>query len=268
MMVSALVIGGLMVMVLVMTASWMFQKAIGNAGWTDVFWTLGTGACGVSVALWADRFAFSPRQAIVAALVAAWSLRLGIYVALRVAGSPHEDPRYLRMRQDHGVKFQAEMFKLSLVQPPATALLLISIALAAHERTPWLRVTDIVGILILVVAIGGEALADAQMKKFKTDPSAKGKVMDRGLWGWSRHPNYFFEWLGWVAYPVIATNLYNGWSWASLIAPVVMYQVLTKLTGIPPTEAAMLRSKGEPYRRYQASVSAFFPLPPKERAAT
>lgn len=266
MMILALVLGSLLAMVVVMTASWLFQRAVGNAGWTDVFWTLGTGACGVACALWPDLDAYAPRQWIVAGLVAVWSLRLGLYVAFRVARSEDEDARYAAMRKESGDRFQATMFKLSIVQPPATALLIISIALAAHEPTPWLRGYDIAAVIILLIAIAGEALADRQMKVFKTDPANRGKVMDVGLWGWSRHPNYFFEWVGWLAYPVMAMHLYRPWSWASMIAPVVMYQVLTKLTGVPPNEAAQVKSKGDAYRRYQARVSPFFPLPPKQKA--
>jgi steroid 5-alpha reductase family enzyme len=260
-----LALGALVFMTMVMTVSWLVQKKLGNAGWTDVFWTLGTGFCGVVAALWPDPYAHDPRQWIVALLVAVWSLRLGLYVAFRVADSADEDPRYARMRKTNGDRFQAVMFKLSIVQPPATALLVISIALAAHDWTPALRLADFVGIAILGVAIAGEALSDHQMKRFKADKTNKGKVIDVGLWGWSRHPNYFFEWFGWLAYPVIAMHLYRYESWASMIAPVVMYQVLNKLTGIPPTEAALVASKGDAYRQYQKRVSPFFLLPPKAK---
>lgn len=263
MMVIWLTLGALLFMALVMTISWLAQKQLGNAGWTDVFWTLGTGICGVVAALWPDPFGYGPRQFIVALLIAVWSLRLGLYVAFRVARSEDEDPRYARMRKSHGDRFQAVMFKLSLAQPPATALLIISVAIAAHETTPYLRTADLAGLAILLIAIFGESLSDHQMKRFKADPANKGKVMDVGLWGWSRHPNYFFEWFGWLAYPVIGMSLDRPWSWASMIAPVVMYQVLNKLTGIPPTEAAMVASKGDAYRAYQKRVSPFFPLPPK-----
>jgi steroid 5-alpha reductase family enzyme len=257
-----LALGSLIVMAVVMTISWFVQSKLGNAGWTDVFWTLGTGFCGTVAALWPDPYAYGPRQWIVALLIAVWSLRLGLYVAFRVARSQDEDPRYLRMRKEHGDRFQAVMFKLSMVQPPATALLVISIALAAHDWTPVLRLLDFVGIAILAIAIAGESLSDHQMKRFKADPANRGKVIDGGLWGWSRHPNYFFEWFGWLAYPVIAMHLNRSESWASMIAPVVMYQVLNKLTGIPPTEAALVASKGDAYRAYQRRVSPFFPLPP------
>jgi steroid 5-alpha reductase family enzyme len=257
-----LALGSLIVMAVVMTISWFVQSKLGNAGWTDVFWTLGTGFCGVVAALWPNSYAYGPRQWIVALLIAIWSLRLGLYVAFRVARSQDEDLRYLRMRKEHGDRFQAVMFKLSMVQPPATALLVISIALAAHDWTPVLRLLDFVGIAILAIAIAGESLSDHQMKRFKADPANRGKVIDGGLWGWSRHPNYFFEWFGWLAYPVIAMHLNRSESWASMIAPVVMYQVLNKLTGIPPTEAALVASKGDAYRAYQQRVSPFFPLPP------
>jgi steroid 5-alpha reductase family enzyme len=258
-----LAFGALVFMSVVMTVSWFVQKRLGNAGWTDVFWTLGTGVCGVAAALWPDPYAHQPRQWIVAALVAVWSLRLGPYVAFRVARSEGEDPRYARMRKENGDRFQAVMFKLSIMQPPATALLVISIALAAHDWTPVLWIADFVGITILVIAIAGESLADHQMKTFKATKPGKGQVIDVGLWRWSRHPNYFFEWFGWLAYPVIAMHLNWPESWASMIAPVVMYQVLNKLTGIPPTEAALVASKGDAYRAYQKRVSPFFPLPPK-----
>ena len=262
----ALALGALVFMSVVMTVSWLVQRKLGNAGWTDVFWTFGTGVCGVAAALWPDPYAHQPRQWLVALLIAVWSLRLGLYIAFRAARSDDEDPRYARMRKSYGDRFQAVMFKLSIVQPPATALLVISIALAAHDWTPVLWIADLVGVAILVVAIAGEALADHQMNRFRTDKANKGKVIDVGLWRWSRHPNYFFEWFGWLAYPVIAMHLNRPESWASMIAPVVMYQVLTKLTGIPPTEAALVASKGEAYRDYQRRVSPFFPLPPKAKA--
>ena len=262
----ALALGALVFMSVVMTVSWLVQRKLGNAGWTDVFWTFGTGVCGVAAALWPDPYAHQPRQWLVALLIAVWSLRLGLYIAFRAARSDDEDPRYARMRKSYGDRFQAVMFKLSIVQPPATALLVISIALAAHDWTPVLWIADLVGVAILVVAIAGEALADHQMNRFRTDKANKGKVIDVGLWRWSRHPNYFFEWFGWLAYPVIAMHLNRPESWTSMIAPVVMYQVLTKLTGIPPTEAALVASKGEAYRDYQRRVSPFFPLPPKAKA--
>jgi steroid 5-alpha reductase family enzyme len=141
-----------------------------------------------------------------------------------------------------------------------------SIFVAARLPSPALRLQDYLGVLILIVGIAGEALADAQLKRFRTDPANKGRVCDVGLLRWSRHPNYFFEWFGWLAYPVIAIPLadplYYPWGWATLLAPVFMYWILVHVTGIPPLEAQMLRSRGDRYRDYQSRTSAFFPLPP------
>ena len=132
-----------------------------------------------------------------------------------------------------------------------------------------LRLQDYLGALILLAGIAGEALADAQLKQFRTDPANKGRVCDVGLWRWSRHPNYFFEWLGWLAYPVIAISprLSPG-AGSTLLAPVFMYWILVHVTGIPPLEAQMLRSRGERYRDYQSRTSTFFPLPPHKGVVT
>ena len=127
-------------------------------------------------------------------------------------------------------------------------------------RGGW-RAQDYLGALILLTGIAGEALADAQLKAFRTDPANKGKVCDVGLWAWSRHPNYFFEWFGWLAYPVIAISAGYGWGWFALLGPVFMYWILVHVTGIPPLEEQMLRSRGDAYRAYQSRTRKFFPLP-------
>lgn len=261
-----LVLAGVLgAMLVIMAVGWATQRAAGNGGWTDVFWTYGTGAtCAVAALVpFAGTSSPSWRQVMVAALVAVWALRLGTYVAVRVAGSSNEDARYAALRRDWGARFQARMVPLMLVQAPATTLLALSVLAAARNPAPQLRAADIAGVLILVGAILGEGLADGQMKRFKADSANHGKVCDRGLWAWSRHPNYLFEFVGWLAYPVIALDLVRPWSLASLVAPALMFAILRYGTGVPPLEAAMLRSKGDAYRAYQARVSPFLPRPPK-----
>lgn len=258
----------LVFMLVVMTTAWATVLKTGNAGWTDVFWTFGTGLTGVVVALspWAwDADGPSARQILVAALVAVWSIRLGTYIAIRVARTKEEDARYTMLKAEWGPTFGKRLFGLAIVQAPATTLLCASIAAAALRPDEGLMLTDYVGAVILAVAIAGEGIADQQMKTFKADPANKGRIMDKGLWGLSRHPNYVFEWFGWVAYPVMAINLTGGWplGWAALIAPIVMYLILTRLTGVPPLEAAMLKSRGQAYADYQNRVGAFFPRPSK-----
>ena len=120
--------------------------------------------------------------------------------------------------------------------------LAFAIFVAAHMPGDGLRPADYLGALILLIGIAGEALADAQLKAFRTDPANKGRVCDVGLWRWSRHPNYFFEWFGWLAYPVIGISssdpLSYPWGFAALLGPVFMYWILVYVTGIPPLEAA------------------------------
>lgn len=258
--VSFLVV--LLGMFLVMSAAWLMQRGAHNAGWVDVFWTYGTGAACVAAALWPAMAGSSARQLLVAALGAVWSLRLGTYVAVRVAGSPREDARYAGLRRDWGAAFQRRMFMLVIVQAPATALLTLSVFAAAHGGGASLGLRDLLGALMLVIAIAGEGLADEQMRQFKKT-TAHGGIAETGLWSWSRHPNYFFEWLGWLAYPVIAFNPAHPLSWATWIAPVLMYLILRYGTGVPALERVMLESRGEAFRDYQARVSTFIPRPPR-----
>jgi steroid 5-alpha reductase family enzyme len=152
------------------------------------------------------------------------------------------------------------MLFVAMPQAAATWFLGLSVLTAAQAPGP-LNLRDAFGVLLMAAALWGEHLADRQMKAFKADPANQGKVCDTGLWGWSRHPNYFFQWLGWLAYPVIALNHANPHALFSVAAPVVMFILLNKVSGIPPLEAAQLKSKGQAYRAYQRRVSPFIPLP-------
>ena len=263
---ALLIFGILIAMSIIMALAWLYQRAVQNGGWTDVFWTYGTGVtCAAATLIPTGEGGFTWRQAFVAILVLTWSLRLGTYVALRVA-STKEDARYAGLRQDWKPHFQMKMFWLLMAQAPVTALLGIGVLFAGHRGGEAFRFLDGVGLAILVGSIAGETIADGQMKRFKAASENEGKVCDKGLWGWSRHPNYFFEFLSWIAYPIIAIDTTNPWTWLSLISPTLMFLVLRFGTGVPPLEEAMMRSKGEAYRHYQAKVSAMLLLPPKLKA--
>jgi steroid 5-alpha reductase family enzyme len=260
-MLGLLAAGVFLFMTAVMLGAWAFGLRAQNGGWTDVFWTFGSGVALAAASLYPfEPGGVSPRQWLVAALSAVWAVRLGAYLAPRVAA--HEDPRYAKFRRDWGVHYPRNMLFVTLAQAPATALLALSVILAAHAPGP-LGLRDVLGVAILAVAIGGEGVADAQMKAFRSDPANRGKVCETGLWAWSRHPNYFFEWLGWLAYPVIALDPAQAQTWLSFSAPLVMFILLTRISGVPPLEEAMLRSRGDAYRAYQERVSAFFPWPAK-----
>jgi steroid 5-alpha reductase family enzyme len=251
-------------MLAVMAAAWLVQRAARNSGWVDVFWTFGTGAACAFAALWplpGDRL-LAPRAGMAAAMTGLWALRLGVYVARRVAGSA-EDARYAQFRRDWGARYEARLILLLALQPPVSAVLALAVAIAARAPGSWPSAPDAAALLIWLGALAGEGLADAQIARFKADPANRGGICDRGLWAWSRHPNYFFEHLGWWAYPILAVRADAPFSWLSLGAPAVMYLILRFGSGVPPLERSMLASRGDAFRGYQARTSVFFPLPPR-----
>jgi steroid 5-alpha reductase family enzyme len=253
---------------ILMAGAWVVQQRTGNSGWVDTIWTFSLGLVGAASALWpVAGTAANARQWLVAALVTIWSLRLGSHIAVRTAGIA-DDPRYAAFAREWGVDSPRKMFMFLQNQGFGSIPLAFSIFVAAHFPHAMLRPQDYLAALILLLGIAGEALADAQLKRFRQRPANRGRVCDVGLWRWSRHPNYFFEWLGWLAYPVIAISPDYGWGWATLLAPAFMYWILVHVTGIPPLEAQMLRSRGERYRDYQSRTSIFFPLPPRRGVAT
>jgi steroid 5-alpha reductase family enzyme len=261
-----------LVLSILMAIAWAVQQRTGNSGWVDTIWTFSLGLVGAGSALWPlDGVPVTARQWLIAALVALWSLRLGSHIAVRTAKIT-DDPRYAAFAKEWGADSRRRMFVFLQNQGLGSIPLAFSIFVAAHFPSDSLRVQDYLGALILLTGIAGEALADAQLKRFRANAANKGRVCDIGLWRWSRHPNYFFEWFGWLAYPVIAIALDNPlsypWGFAALLAPLFMYWILVHVTGIPPLEQQMLRSRGEPYRAYQVRTSMFFPLPPQTGATS
>lgn len=247
---------------ILMMAAWLVQQRTGNSGWVDTIWTFAVGLVGAGSALWPIAGAApNARQWLVAALVAIWSLRLGLHIAARTAHIT-DDPRYAAFAREWGLNAPWRMFIFLQNQALGSIPLAFAIFVAARFPGDALRWQDIVGAMILLVGIAGEALADWQLKRFREQPANKGRVCDTGLWRWSRHPNYFFEWFCWLAYPVIGLSPTYPWGLATLLAPVFMYWILVHVTGIPPLEEQMLRSRGDRYRAYQSRTSKFFPLPP------
>ena len=157
------------------------------------------------------------------------------------------------------------MFGFFQLQAISVVALGVAFLLAAQNPSPALHPFEIAGAALWLLAISGEALADAQLAAFKRDPVNKGRVCDVGLWRFSRHPNYFFEWLIWVADFVFA--LASPWGWVAIIGPAGILFLLLRVTGIPMAEQQSLRSKGDAYRRYQQTTNAFVPWFPKTPAA-
>lgn len=246
---------------LIMTLAWLAVTRGAKSGWIDATWSFATGGAGVMLALAPVAWPADPaRQWLVAGLAAAWSLRLGVHIAMRTARGG-DDPRYAALRREWGDNWRSELFKFLQIQAAAAVLLAVTIFLAARNPAAGLTWTDALGALILLGAVAGEALADGQLKRFRDNPDNKGSVCETGLWGLSRHPNYFFQWLGWTGYAVIAIGAEGGypWGWAALAGPAFMYWILVYASGIPPLEAHMLRERGDAYRAYQRRVNAFWP---------
>jgi steroid 5-alpha reductase family enzyme len=254
----------------IMAAAWETQRRTGQSGWADVYWSFGLGIAGVGAALAPIPGMEGPteRQILVAVLAGIWSLRLGSHIAVRTWRAGTEDPRYAKMRKEMGGDFQRRLFWFLQIQAAAALLLVAAIVLAARNPAPGLGAQDWIGAAVLLAAIVGEAIADRQLRAFAADPANKGKVAETGLWRWSRHPNYFFQWLGWCAYAVIAADFSGDYpqGWLALAGPAFMYWLLRHVSGVPLLEEHMEKSRGQAYRDYQRRVSAFFPLPARRRA--
>lgn len=256
-----LVAAGTALAMLIMTVVWWFARRMNNAGIVDIWWSFSFTPVAVLYGLVGD--GHMVRNAVIAAMVCAWSLRLGTHLHKRVmAHHPHEDPRYAELRVQFPKHTWLMFFGFFQLQAVLVGLLSVPVALACTNPQTGLGFFEIAGFLIWILGIGGEAVADAQLAFFRSLPQSRGRVCEFGLWKYSRHPNYFFEWLVWVGYFVFAFG--TPWGWAGAIAPLLMLYFLTCITGIPPSEAHSLKSRGDAYRDYQRRVNAFIPWFPKK----
>lgn len=257
---AAAVLFALVAMSVFMRLATEVERRSGNSGWIDVVWTFGLGTTGILGA--ALPFGAGPmsRRLLVAGLALAWALRLGLHIANRTRGIA-EDPRYARLKRDWGADAPKQMARLLQMQALASTPLALGIVLAAHRPAAGLDWQDGVGVAIFVSGLVGGAISDGQLRAFAR--STTGGICDRGLWAWSRHPNYFFECVLWCSYAVIAVGAGYPFGWFALLAPACITLLLTRISGIPPLEAHMLAKHGAAYRAYQDRTSALLPLPPK-----
>lgn len=258
---AALAIG--MAMSMIMATTWIVQQRTGNSGWVDTIWSFGVGLCGAVAALvMAPNGDLQTRQILVACFAGLWGLRLGLHIASR---SMHvaNDPRYAELIEGWGADAGRRMFWFLQIQALVSIPLILAMFLAAHRPSVGLTLADGLAVGVMVIAVAGEGIADWQLRRFKANSTGSGRVLDTGLWRWSRHPNYFFDAVGWLAYPIIAIDWSGAypWGWLTLAAPACMYWLLVHVSGIPPLERHMVRSRGDVYRAYQRRTNAFFPGP-------
>lgn len=240
-------------------AAWI-ERRTSNSGWIDVVWTFGLGGTGAVAGLLPFGSGPLSRRLLVASLVLAWALRLGLHIARRTNGIA-EDPRYAKLKRDWGSDAPRQMLRLLQLQALVSIPLALGIVLAAHNPAPWLGWRDLAGAAVFVAGLAGGTVADGQLRAFAH--SGTGSICERGLWRWSRHPNYFFECLLWCSYAVVAPAAGYPWGWLALLAPACITLLLTRISGIPPLEEHMLAKHGAAYRDYQRRTSALIPLPPK-----
>ncbi|MDA0989862.1 MAG: DUF1295 domain-containing protein [Verrucomicrobia bacterium] len=247
---------------LVMTGLCVVALRTRNLGWVDVGWT---GALGlVAVMAYATAQGHATRRLVVAALMLTWAGRLVALMLKRLIHRP-EDGRYQALRNAMGARWQGWTTLLFAVEVPLIPIFSLPMLVIMNDPATWGSGWDVAGLLLWLLAFAGEAVADNQLDRFRAKPENANKTCREGFWRYSRHPNYFFEWLLWWAYAVMAIPAPSGW--VVWVVPPLMLIFLVKLTGIPHAERQALARRGDDYRRYQAATSRFIPWFPRRETS-
>ena len=245
-----------------MTVGWIFSVLRHNVTIVDSLWGLGF-VLVAAVTFWTGN-GFTGRSLLILVLTAGWGLRLAGYLTRRNWGQT-EDHRYGQWREKSGKRFWfVSLFKVFWIQ--ALFLWIISLVLQkAQLSAEPSRITalDILGTVVWSVGFVFESVGDWQLARFKADPKNRGRVMDQGLWAWSRHPNYFGEFLIWWGFFLVALATSGGW-W-TIISPIIISMVLLKMTGVPLTEAA-LKTRRPGYADYIEKPAPSFRGPRERRS--
>ena len=248
---------------------WLISLPIKNASIVDIFWGLGyLLVAGVAASINAP---LDVRSRLVIAIVAVWAVRLAGYVAWRNLGHG-EDKRYAAMRAHHGPRFAwVSLFTVFLLQ--GTILLIVTLPITAtivssriaeitSGRLAPLSLLALFGFGLWLVGFIFETVGDFQLPRFKAAPDSRGRVMDRGLWRYTRHPNYFGESaMAWGIYLFAA----SAGAWWTAIAPLLITLLLLKFSGVSLLEQTIVDRRPD-YADYQRRTSAFLPWPPKATA--
>ena len=238
------------------TFTWLLSLKLNNFSFVDITWSY-------SLAVLAPVYAFfghgwDVRKVLAVTIAMVWSVRLGTYLLIRIRRHhPHEDVRYTVLREKWKDSLARSFFGFFQAQALLIVILSVPVLLACLNPAPQLSLMEIIGVSVWLIGIVGEAVSDMQMNAFKQNPANKGAVCQVGLWRYSRHPNYFFESVVWFGFWLFACG--SPWGWVTVYAPLLILYFLLRVTGIPLTEECAVKSKGDAYREYQRTTSAFVP---------
>jgi steroid 5-alpha reductase family enzyme len=252
---------GWALVVLLFLMLWLVEVRKSDASLVDAGWAASIGFLALFYA--ARGPGLLDRRVLMGFVVALWACRLTTYIVLRHRGTG-EDGRYQEIRARVSDRAHRYFFFFYQAQGLLAALLSLPFLLIAFDRRVIIGALEIGGYTLSFAALVLESVADRQLARHRRDPANRGKTCRSGLWRYSRHPNYFFEWLIWVGYAVAALGAPYGI--AAFASPLLMLYLVLRVTGIPPTEERALRSRGEEYRRYQRTTSSFVPWFPREEA--
>lgn len=254
----ALLAAGFAFLALMMVAVWLLSLVLHNAGIVDVAWSASFLPVVLAYVWLAD--GWRTRELVLASIVGLWSLRLAWYLLVRVAREhPTEDSRYARLRREWGASANVKMLGFFQVQALAALLLSVPFAISVLNPTASFHPLEWAGLIVWAIGLAGETAADWQLAQFRARPDNKGQVCQDGLWRYSRHPNYFFEWIIWCGFGLFALGSPGGWM--GLFVVPMMFYVMRYGTGVPYAEASSLASRGDAYRAYQRTTNVFFPGP-------
>lgn len=240
----------------VMLLFWGYYLIRRNVSVVDIGWGIGFIVAAAVYFLLGDGYFW--RKVLVLTIVSIWALRLVKYLSHRFLPE-REDPRYelLLTKWPFAGYPIFQVLTLFGFQGLLITFLSLPFALMNQNLLPFFSTYEVFGLLVWMGGIVGEAVADRQLDQFKQNPALAGQVCDQGLWKYSRHPNYFFEWVVWIGYGLMALSAPYGW--LGLASPLLMLYLLLKVSGVPLAEAQALKTKGDAYRDYQARTSPFFP---------
>ena len=249
--VSAVALLGLMLV------SWAITLPLRDVSWIDVIW--GVAFVLVAWIAYAVGDGDATRRLLVALMITVWGLRLAGYLGWRKARDRREDPRYTEWRRKYPNTFALRsLVTVFLLQGTLVWVVSLPVQAAASEDG-GLGALDYVGIAVWAAGLLFESVGDFQLARFKADPANKGKVMNRGLWSLTRHPNYFGDFLVWWGLFIVAVSA--GAPWWTVIGPLVMTTLLVRVSGKGHLERSMSKRPG--YDQYMRSTSGFVPLPPR-----